>query len=80
MKLCPFVQHIEIINRCHELPKIYVHNGAVYVAETGNVIESQSFLTEETAGYVMPTENSVDIDNTNDLKLAELILNDRAMH
>lgn len=62
MKLNPFVQNDEKINRRQNLPKVYVLNGAIYVAESGFIMETKSFLTEETVGYRMSDENSVDID------------------
>lgn len=74
MKLKPFVQHDGRINRRQDLPEVYMLNGAVYVAEYGFIVENKSFLTEETVGYIMLGEKSVDIDTGNDFKLAELIL------
>ncbi len=74
MKLKSFVQHDGGITRRQDLPRVYVLNGAVYVAETGFIIKNKSFLTEETVGYIMSGENSVDIDTENDFKLAELVL------
>jgi CMP-N,N'-diacetyllegionaminic acid synthase len=47
MKLKSFVQNGEIINRRQDLPKVYVLNGAVYVAESGFIMEHKSFLTDE---------------------------------
>ncbi len=70
MRLNPFVQH-QIINRRQDLPKIYALNGAVYIAESGFIIENKSFLTEETAGYIMSGENSVDIDTEMDFAYCE---------
>lgn len=74
LKLNPFVQYDGKINRRQDLPKVYMLNGAVYVAEYRFIIENKSFITEETVGYIMSGENSVDIDTENDFKLTELLL------
>lgn len=77
-KLKPFVQSGEIINRRQDLPKIYVLNGAVYVAETKFINENRSFLTEETVGYMMSGENSVDIDTEMDFAYCEWFIDRRS--
>ncbi|MGE7991589.1 cytidylyltransferase domain-containing protein [Pseudomonas sp. NPDC089554] len=55
-------------SRRQELPSIYRLNGAVYVAKTSWFIESRSFLSELTQGYIMPRERSLDIDTPDDLE------------
>lgn len=77
MKLKPFVQNGEIINRRQDLPIVYMLNGAVYVAESRFITENKSFLTEETAGYIMSGENSVDIDTEMDFAYCEWLINRR---
>jgi len=74
-KLKSFVQNGETINRRQDLPKVYVLNGAVYVAELGFIMEHKSFLTEETVGYIMSGDNSVDIDTELDLAYCEWLIN-----
>lgn len=74
IKLKPFVQNCDKINRRQDLPKLYVLNGAVYVAESRFIKENKSFLTEETIGYIMSKENSVDIDNAMDFLIANSVL------
>jgi CMP-N,N'-diacetyllegionaminic acid synthase len=75
MKLKSFVQNSEAINRRQDLPKVYVLNGAVYVAKSVFIMEHKSFLTEETAGYIMSRENSVDIDTELDFAYCEWLIN-----
>lgn len=75
MKLKSFVQNGETINRRQDLPKVYVLNGAVYIAETGFIKENKSFLTEKTVGYIMSGENSVDIDTELDFAYCEWLIN-----
>lgn len=76
-KLKPFVQYDGNINRRQNLPRIYVLNGAVYVAESRFIMENESFLTEETSGYVMSGENSVDIDTPIDFAYCEWLINSK---
>lgn len=78
MKLKPFVQNGEKINRRQDLPRVYVPNGAVYVAESNFIIKNKSFLTEETVGYIMLGENSVDIDTEMDFSYCEWCIKQKA--
>ncbi|MCZ8531818.1 cytidylyltransferase domain-containing protein [Psychrobacillus psychrodurans] len=57
--------------RRQDLPKIYSLNGAVYVANIEKLEEEKSFLTNETIGYVMPKQRSIDIDTEEDFYLCE---------
>ena len=77
MRLNSFVQDGVKINRRQDLPKVYVLNGAIYMAETVFINENKSFLTEETAGYIMSGENSVDIDTEMDFAYCEWLINRR---
>jgi len=66
-------------NRAHArqlLPDVYVPNGAVYVARTGWLRETGTFVSPDTRAYVMPQERSVDIDTRIDFLLAEALLAD----
>lgn len=56
-----------------DLPKCYLLNGAVYVAETNWLIKTKKFRSEETVGYIMPIDRSIDIDCERDFKFCELI-------
>ena len=42
-------------------------------------MQHKDFLRKETHGYIMPYENSIDVDEIYDLKLAELILKNRKL-
>lgn len=57
-----------------DLPKCYLLNGAVYVAETNWLIKTKNFKSEETVGYIMPIERSVDIDCEMDFELCKFNL------
>lgn len=60
-----------------QLPAAYALNGAIYLARTSVLLERESWYTSRTAGYIMPTERSVDVDTSWDLMLADLLLRDR---
>jgi CMP-N,N'-diacetyllegionaminic acid synthase len=62
--------------RRQELPLVYVLNGAVYVARRDWLTSRQTFLGEETLGYVMPPERSLDIDTEVDLQVLQIRLRD----
>lgn len=72
-----FVNHGEDYHRRQDMPAVYKLNGAIYVCRTPVLLESRSFCPENTFGYVMPKERSIDIDTILDFKLAELMISKR---
>lgn len=60
--------------RRQDIPSTYTLNGAVYVAESKWLQSTQSFLTQETIGFIMPKERSLDIDTPLDLLIVEFLL------
>jgi len=62
------------ISRRQDLPPVYALNGALYFARKDWLLANRTFLTEETVGYVMPPEKSLDIDTPLDWKFAEILL------
>ena len=62
------------VTRRQDLPKSYILNGAIYIARVDWLIESKTFITAETVGYVMPVERSVDIDDEIDLEQFRLLV------
>lgn len=63
--------------RRQELPSVYVLNGAVYVADTQQLQQQRTFVTADTAGYVMPKDRSADIDTETDFLLCDILLRKR---
>ena len=61
--------------RRQNLPKVYVLNGAVYVARCSTFLERLKFVAADTLGYQMPKERSVDIDTELDFLSCEFALN-----
>lgn len=73
--LVPVLGKREYLNkRRQDLPRVYMPNGAIYIAESGWFSHHKSFFTDTTAGYVMPRERSLDIDTELDFKLLESVL------
>jgi len=70
--LIPFFQNK--IARRQELPKIFTLNGAVYIASIKKILQQKTFLSDDTLGYVMNKEDSIDIDNQLDLLIIDAIL------
>ena len=67
----------EVLNkRSQDLEKYYRLNGAIYICKTEKLLEERGFfLKENIYAYVMDRENSIDIDEEIDFKMAEVILN-----
>lgn len=76
-RLSPFLSDHGTYARRQDLPMLVVPNGAVYVARTDWLVGSQTFFSQETVAYPMPSERSIDIDTDLDLALAELMLTRR---
>jgi N-acylneuraminate cytidylyltransferase len=55
------------------LPVYYALNGAVYVIEIASLLERRSVISEDTLGYVMPTERSYDIDTELDFSICDFL-------
>ena len=61
--------------RSQDLPKYYRLNGAIYIAETKYFYKNNGFLGDKTKAYIMPQQNSVDIDTELDFRFCEILLN-----
>jgi N-acylneuraminate cytidylyltransferase/CMP-N,N'-diacetyllegionaminic acid synthase len=56
-----------------ELPIFYRLNGAVYLAYCGYLRRNNGFFGRKTYSYIMPSENSIDIDSQLDFDFAEFV-------
>ena len=65
-------QHDQAYSR-QQLPPVYVLNGALYLATRNFLLRERAFISEDTLGYVMPPERSVDIDNLFEFNWAEFL-------
>lgn len=59
--------------RRQDSPDFFELNGAVYAAEIDWFLKNRSFTSDETMGYVMPADRSLDIDTELDFKIAEFV-------
>lgn len=57
----------------HELPALYVRNGAVY-ATRRDVLDGGRILGDDCRAHVMPRARSIDINDELDLRFAEFLL------
>ncbi len=67
-------------SRRQELPQLFESNGSVYVLKSKRVMAAGSLHLENTYGYVMPEERSLDVDTLWDFYLADRVLSDRDMN
>lgn len=68
------VEDVPRNTRRQDLPPVYIVNGAVYVAYIADLLGDGNFIDDDTVGYIMPVDRSLDIDHELDLKVAELML------
>lgn len=76
-RVFPFLPDAPEYTRRQDLPPVYRLNGAVYVTRRDVLMEQGRVLGKDTRAIVMDWESSIDIDTMLDLKLAELILQER---
>ena len=65
------------VDRRQDLPTAFRPNGSIYVVRAAALREQRTFYPRATAPYVMPREESVNIDSALDFTLAELLLGRR---
>ena len=68
------VTHRDAPRRRQDAAASYRANGAVYIASPSVLRKQGSFVGEETRGFVMPAERSIDIDTPSDLQAARAVL------
>lgn len=78
-KLQNFIPQKEKITRRQDLPVVYRLNGAFWIVKTQNLMKEKSLIVSNQTGYVMKSEDSVDIDNELDFKIAELLIKEREL-
>lgn len=73
-KMGAFMKTEKKFSRRQHLPVVYSLNGAVYIAEINWFKEKQTFITNETVGFVMPSNRSYDIDTNEDFLMCEYVM------
>ena len=70
-----YLPEFNVLKNRQEDKKTYVPNGAVYVFRTEVLRSTRQYYTKKTYPYIMPREQSVDIDDLLDFEWAEFLLN-----
>lgn len=74
-RLVPLMEHDEKMNLRQMKPVFYARNGAAVYAFTGSCLKTKkSIYGERIAPYLMKKEESIDIDDEFDLRVAEFIV------
>ena len=77
-KLEPFVSDGTKISYRQELPTIYTLNGAIYILECEWFMTNKILIDENTIGYEMDQESSIDIDYPYQFHIADLLLKEHS--
>ncbi len=70
-RLVPFLRD-DALTPSHDLPVLWSRNGAVYASRRA-VLEGGRLVAEETLGYPMPQERSLDVNTPLDLAFARFL-------
>jgi N-acylneuraminate cytidylyltransferase/CMP-N,N'-diacetyllegionaminic acid synthase len=73
-RLVPFIEGESVTASRQKLPQLYIPNGAIYAAKTEYLLERKTFYDEDTIAFIMGREESIDIDDEFDFKLAEYLM------
>lgn len=68
-----YIEELSSKNR-QEYKKLYLPNGAIYIFDVKNLLETKLYKNDRTYAYIMNKENSIDIDDIYDFLLAEAIV------
>jgi N-acylneuraminate cytidylyltransferase len=63
------------LNRRQDMPKTYALNGAIYFSAITNLKNIHKFVDNNTIGFQMEIESSIDIDTILDFEIAEVLVN-----
>jgi CMP-N,N'-diacetyllegionaminic acid synthase len=77
-RLLPYcIEEKEGTRRQDYQPLAYMRNGAIYLTKRGVLMEHNSIWGEVTRPYIMPEERSISVDSELDLKLIEILMEER---
>jgi len=60
-----------------EAPDLFDMNASIYIWERETLLNQDTLFTSETIFFEMPEERSIDIDSPLDLKIVEMLLNEK---
>ena len=67
-----FVKTRNKYKRSQDLTPHYIINGSIYILKIRSFLKNKSFILKNNSyGFIMKKNESIDIDNIEDLKLAE---------
>lgn len=69
--LTPVLENLPLPTQRQAMQQPFLLNGAVYVADRQTLGKFRSFIGENTRGYLMPLDRSIDIDSESDLRAFE---------
>jgi CMP-N,N'-diacetyllegionaminic acid synthase len=73
-KLSPIIDKDKVKpNYWPQVDQAYVLNGAIYIVKIDWFLEYKTFLSNETIGFIMPRNRSLDVDTILDWDLMELL-------
>lgn len=61
--------------RSQDLEKLYCPTGAIWIADTEELLKHKTFYADHTKFYPLDWKSAVDIDNYEDLEMANIIFN-----
>ncbi len=73
-RLRPLLQRNELPARRQDLPEVFILNGAIYISKVKRLIATRSFIDQDTVGYAMSRERSIDIDTKEDFLRFERVV------
>ena len=72
--LLPYLEEEAGRMATHELPKLFIRNGSVYVSRLRTIVTGR-IIGDHCLGYEMPRERSLDINDQIDFEFAEYLSN-----
>ena len=77
-RLLPFgIEEIEGTRRQDYSPPAYMRNGCIYLTRRDTLIQTNSIWGKVIRPYIMPEDRSVNVDSELDMKLVEMLLQER---
>lgn len=71
----PVFKEEERMKRSQDLPELYCPTGAIWIARTSKLLESQTFYGPEYTFFPLHWIQAIDIDENDDLEMAKFFLN-----
>lgn len=76
-KVLSFIKGKKEYTRRQDLPKVYQLNGSIYITRKNVLLKENKILGKNTIPFLMPEENSIDVDTELDFLTAEAVIKKR---